>query len=248
MSELSNHVADLVEIALQISESSRPRKDLPLQVDLRVGKAEATLGDYEVSASVSRLFLALDLIGHDIVMKSRFGEPTKEPRIESESTFRSVVRSSAEAQAEVGFKIGSGNSSAALSAGGKGQMEYKHTEDRKNKTTEIFYRVQALPNNMWKVEEYGGAPLEGTYLNGDVLCKVKVLNGANHSSISVHVYAKPRDIIIDITKEAGGFLAQLTTNKKKLLQQWIKIKALEFDANEQYVTLSLAALGYESNN
>lgn len=197
MSHDKNSLPDLIEVIARVADTNElSNKDI--RVELRINSITLLTDDFlEFVVQLDKAKLALDLDGFDVLPGSRYGEPTKpndvsvERRLTNEQTRQGEV---------------SGNLQVDLSAqptasiGGKvaGSATSRTTESVSSQQTYSLLRVKARGNLTWEISEPGDVsqPLGDTYLNDDVLCKIKAAPGANMLAVKLEAFAHKRDIRI----------------------------------------------------
>lgn len=186
---ISNNIPDVAELAIDnyIVDASISGP-VDLQFDLRFATRPIDIEgkEIEIGFKCAELYLILD--GAEIVPGSRYGDHKVDPTaviIQNES-----VRSHSESTRSGNLQIAGDGPSVELGAG-----RVKGTESTVSKETQTLeYRISAKPNGLWMLEGPGGEALAQTYFNGDILCKIRPLAGANRAGVKIYLITKKKNI------------------------------------------------------
>jgi hypothetical protein len=202
-------------------------------VDLRVGPAQIEgPHNLNITVSVKRLTLGLDLAGLRIAPNSRFGELVR-PNVDTqEKTIKTETSIEGEIKGDAGFKV----SATALP-----EVSFNAGAKRTAKTTNLIsssekqnhVRVRARGNQTWEVTEppwENAKHLDASFLNHDVLCKVQSQKGANARNVQLTAFAKQKEIVLTAAK-SRSILRFRSTNHERLMKILIS-KAISSSSGE----------------
>jgi hypothetical protein len=203
-----NSLPDLIEVLMRVVNGDEDGQR-EIRVELRVASVSLVADDcLEFVVELDQANLSLDLVGFEPVPKSRFGEPSKpndvsvERKLTSETTKQGEV--SATAEATVGM-----HPSGSFTTKGSGSAAGKSVNTTMTQQTEKLLRVKARGNLRWEITEPGlngtTSPLSDTYLNDDILCKIRALPDANLLAVTLDAFARKRDIRISPRTKLGKF-------------------------------------------
>jgi hypothetical protein len=175
-----NSIPELVELTMLVSKVGETSEESNLHVDLRVGPAQIEgPDDLSIAVSVKRLTLNLDLAGLQIAPHSRIGELIK-PNIDAlEKTLKTETSVEGEIKGDAGFKV-SATALPEVSFSGGAKRTAKTTNSVSSTEKQSHVRVRARGNQTWDITEPPWEDvkhLDATYLNNDVLCKVRSQQG-----------------------------------------------------------------------
>jgi hypothetical protein len=227
-----NSIPELVELTMVVSKAENTPDESNVHVDLRVSPTQLEgPDDLSISVSVKRVTLSLDLAGLHIAPHSRFGELLK-PNIDvQEKTLKTEASIEGEIKGDAGFKVSAtALPEINLSAGGKRTAKTTNSVSSTEKQTHV--RVRARGNQTWDVTEPPWEDvkhLDATYLNNDVLCKVRSQKGANVRSVQLTAFAKQKELVLS-AKSKSVFQFR-STNHERLLKVLIG-KALSSSSGE----------------
>ncbi|WP_439402597.1 hypothetical protein ACNJYA_09280 [Bradyrhizobium sp. DASA03068] len=247
MANDQNALPDLIEVITRVQNGNEP-ENREVRVELRIDSvtlaADACL---EFVVELNRANLSLDLDGFEVVPKSRHGEPTKpnDVSVEHKLTKESTKQAEAGATAELNL---SSQPSAALNAKGSGNVASKTIESMSAQQTYSLLRVKARGNLRWEVSEPGDGdkPLGDTYLNDDVLCKIKALPGANMLAVKLAAFARKRDIRVTPVSKVSK-LAFKSKNHEKMLNALVGKALSHSESNGGIITFSVSEIVVEDD-
>ncbi|MHB0784401.1 hypothetical protein [Bradyrhizobium sp. 5.13L] len=242
-----NSLPDLIEIITRVRNGNEP-DDREVRVELRIDSITlATDERLEFTVELNRASLSLDLDGLEVVPQSRHGEPTKpnDVSVEHKLTRESTKQAEAGGSAELNL---SSQPSAALSGKLSGSVASKTTESMSAQQTYSLLRVKARGNLRWEVSEPGDGnkALSDTYLNDDVLCKVKALPGANRLAVKLAAFARKRDIRVTPISKLSKFSFK-SKNHEKMLSALIGKALSHADSNGGILTFSVSEIVVEDD-
>ncbi|MCK1524753.1 hypothetical protein [Bradyrhizobium sp. 17] len=207
MANNRNAVPELIEVLMRVGSVEDGNREV--RAELRVHNISLTTDEaVEFSVELDRAVLALDLDGLEIVPKSRHGEPTKQNDVQFEHKMTDERSRQGEISASAEGTLGV-QPSASFAAKASGSAGVKVTESITAQQTQSLLRVKARGNLTWEVTEPmiggGSKPLDDTYLNDDVLCKVRALPGANLLAVKLEAFARKRDLRITPLSKLSRF-------------------------------------------
>lgn len=226
-----NSLPDLIEVITRVVSSNEPG-DKDIRVELRINSVTLVADDcLEFIVQLDKANLSLDLDGAEVAPKSRYGEPIKSNDLAVEHKLTNERTRQAELSGNAELNL-SHQPSAALNAKASGSIASKVTESVSAQQNYNLFRVKARGNLTWEVSEpsdSGIKPLSDTYLNDEVLCKIKAVPGANRLAVKLDAFARKRDIrvtpvekISKLSKWAGF----RSTNHEKMFNALVA-KALD---------------------
>jgi hypothetical protein len=218
---------------MEITKEDETLDERNVHVDLRVQPAQIDGPDDLVfSVSVKRLSLNLNLGGLQIAPHSRFGELLK-PNVDAhERTLKTETSIESELKGDAGLKV-SATSLPEVSIGGGKKRISKAINSVSSIEKQNHVRVRARGNQTWEVTEPPWEEvkhLDATYLNHDVLCKVRPQKGANARSVQLTAFAKQKELVLATAKSKLIFRLR-STNHERLLKVLIG-KALSSSSGE----------------
>lgn len=244
MANDSNSLPELIEVIMRVTNSNEP-SNREVRVELRIDSVALVTDDnVEFVVQLERASLAMDLDGFEVVPKSRHGEPIKpnDVSIEHKMTSQQVRKGEIAGQADL--KLGpKPTGSIGLKAGGSAASTL--TESVSSKEKYNLLRVKARGNLTWEVSEPAeeGRTLGDTYLNDDVLCKIKALPGANMLAVRLDAFARKRDIkLVPAKKSKFSFKS---TNHEKMFNALIAKSLGHNKGNGGIVTFSISEITIE---
>jgi hypothetical protein len=221
-----NSLPDLIEVITRVANSNEPESK-EVRVELRVNSVTLVADDtLEFVVQLDKANLALDLDGFEVVPKSRHGEPIKPNDVSVEHKIVNERNRQREVSGNAELSI-SHQPSGSLGGKISGSAASKTTESTSFQQTYSLLRVKARGNLTWEVAEpdEGSKPLGDTYLNDDVLCRIKALPGANMLAVKLDAFARKRDIRITPVSKLKTFSFK-STNHEKMFNALVA-KALE---------------------
>jgi hypothetical protein len=249
MAANQNSLPDLIEVLMRVVNGNEDGQR-EIRVELRVASVSLVADDcLEFVVELDRANLSLDLDGFEPVPKSRFGEPSKpndvsvERKLTNETTKQGEV--SAAAEARVGMQP-----SGSFTTKGSGSAAGKSVNTTIVQQTEKLLRVKARGNLRWKITEPGlngtTLPLSDTYLNDDVLCKIKALPDANLLAVTLEAFARKRDIRISPRTKLGKFSFK-SRNHEVMLNAVIARALSNNNSNGGVLTFSISEITVEDD-
>lgn len=240
-----NAIPELIEVIMRATKSDN-EEHRDIRVELRINSI--TIGDdddLEFIVQLYRAGLALDLSGFEVIPRSRHGEPAKanDVLVEHKTTQEHVRQGEVGGGAE--FSL---SQHPTLSAKISGSAASKVTESVTSQEIHNRLRVKARGNLTWEIAEPGGEamPLGDTYLNDDVLCKVKAMEGANMLAMKLEAFARKRDLRISLLSKFRTFSLK-NKNQEKMLNAVIA-KALSYrTGNGGILTFSVSEIVVEGD-
>lgn len=245
MSNDQNSLPDLIEVITRVANSNEPNNK-EIRVELRINSVTLVADDnLEFVVQLDRASLAMDLDGLEVVPKSRHGEPIKpnDVSIEHKMTNQQTRKGEVSGHAELNL---SQKPSGSLGMKAAGSAASTLTESVSSKEKYNLLRVKARGNLTWEVSEPAeiGKPLDDTYLNDDVLCKVKALPGANMLAVRLDTFARKRDIKITPVSKLSKF-AFKSTNHEKMFNALVAKSLGHNIGNGGIVTFSVSEITIE---
>lgn len=247
MANDQNALPDLIEVITRVQNGNEP-ESREVRVELRIDSVTLAADEcLEFVVELNRANLSLDLDGFEVVPKSRHGEPAKpndvsvEHKLTKESTKQAEVGGSAELNL-------SSQPSAALSAKASGSVASKTTESMSAQQTYSLLRVKARGNLRWEISEPGDGSraLGDTYLNDDVLCRIKALPGANMLAVKLAAFARKRDIRVTPVSKLSKFSFK-SKNHEKMLNALVGKALSHSDGNGGILTFSVSEIIVEDD-
>lgn len=211
----NNSLPDLIEVITRVADTNElSNKDV--RVELRINSITLVADDFlEFVVQLDKAKLALDLDGFDVLPGSRFGEPTKPNDVSVEHRLTNEHTRQGEVSGNVQVEL---SPQPTASFGGKiaGSAASKTTESTSSQQTYSLLRVKARGNLTWEISEpgEGGKPLADTYLNDDILCKIKATPGANMLAVKLEAFAHKRDIRITPVSKLKRFSFKSKNHEK----------------------------------
>ncbi|WP_164632690.1 hypothetical protein [Rhodopseudomonas sp. WA056] len=242
-----NSLPELIEVITRISNSNEP-ENREIRVELRVNSVTLVADDsLEFVVQLERANLAIDLDGFEVVPKSRHGEPTKPNDVSVEREMRNEKTQKGEISGNAELTLAQ-NPSGSLGLKAAGSVASTHTESHNSKETYSFLRVKARGNLTWEVSEPGDTRkvLDDTYLNDDVLCKIKALPGANMLAVRLDAFARKRDIRITPLSKLSKFTFK-STNHEKMFNALVAKSLAQSKANGGILTFSVSEITVEDD-
>jgi hypothetical protein len=232
----NNSLPLLLDLRLRVRDSEEEEGQKDVRIDLRIHCSEIDgPDDAVVSVQLKKAALELELIGLDAVPNGRFGEPLRQNELVEKQT--TTIRTNLEGKAAVHAGVDIAKLTPAtlkLSADAVAEAKASSVYTSKQEVTE--YRVKARGGDTWEVREPltknapRQAPLDGTYLSDDVLCKVSRQKGANMMSVGVTAYARQRDMTLELTK--GTFWQTYVNAGQEKLFKILVAKSLGLSGNK----------------
>jgi hypothetical protein len=200
-----NSIPELFEFLMRTSKGSK--KETNILGELRIDNASLDGPEgFTFTVLLKRAWLSLDLEGLDAIPGTRYGEPKKpnEVSIKQKTTNETVVQNQLNVQG--GIRLASDQPSLNLDLGAGHSSKGKTVVSTSATQSAPHIRVKARGNLMWEVTENSQlTELDGTYLNGDALCRVTARLGANAKNVRLVAFAKQRDIILRLSKNNSLF-------------------------------------------
>lgn len=238
-----NSIEDLVDLLLRIACNEKTGQ-FEVRVDLRINSSDLDAPDGTAfTVGLKRAWLKLDRSGVEIVPGERFGEPTRPNvvAVKQKTSTESVIESQAGAQADVALHANlstlRGGAAAKVAASAKHHVAGKKVVSTTASENAAHIRVKARPAERWEVSESAG-PLDGTYLNDELLCRIVARDRSNSHSVELTAYAKQKDLILNVTHNGSKF-PFITPNHDKLLKILIG-KALSSQGSQYDGTITFS--------
>jgi len=207
MPDDNNALPELVELLVRVSQTKLKDKELEILPELRISSATVDGPDgLCFTVSLRRAWLSLDLMGLETVPGSRLGEPTKpnEVSVKHKTSHEIVTQNQITAQA--GVRADKTSANVEIGLGGKHQSTGKTTSSTTSTEATPHIRVKARGNLMWEITDSPLAgELDGTFLNNEILCRVKPKSGANAKTIQLAAFVKQRDVLLRLLKSNCRF-------------------------------------------
>jgi hypothetical protein len=228
-----NSIPELVELTMLVSKAEETPDESSVHVDLRVSPAQIEgPDDLSISVSVKRLTLSLDLAGLHIAPHSRFGELLK-PNIDAqEKALKTETSIEGEIKGDAGFEVRA-TALPVISFNAGAKRTAKTTNSVSSTEKQSHVRVRARGNQTWDITEppwEDAKHLDATYLDNDVLCKVRSPKGANARSVQLTAFAKQKELVLAAAK-SKRILHFRSTNHERLMKVLIG-KALSASSGE----------------
>lgn len=242
-----NSLPDLIEVIMRVANGNEP-DNREIRVELRVNSVTLVADDnLEFVVQLERASLAMDLDGFEVVPKSRHGEPTKpnDVSVEHERTNQKTRKGEISGATDLTLSCNPSGSVAMKASGSAGSTL---TESFSSKETYNLLRVKARGNLTWEISEPGeaGKALDDTYLNDDVLCRIKTLPGANMLAVRLDTFARKRDIRITPISKLSKF-AFKSTNHEKMFNALVAKAISHNRANGGILTFSVSEITIEDD-
>lgn len=226
-----NSIHDLAELLVFLEAGDGASSSLELSTEIRIASADIDDLDTDISLTVSlrRAWLHLDLEGFNVSPQGRHGD--------------SVIQSSAVATTTTAVTTGSFSAGGSLSGAADvetpkigfkgsasvgGAFEQKDVLQMQGLQDELHIPVKARPNNRWEITKFNNGLLDGTFMNGSILCQIKHSNSANRHAGSLTLEVSQKDLILQAREQSR--ISFFSNNKKKLLGIFIA-KSMSIDAN-----------------
>ena len=217
MANDNNSLPDILELLLRVLPS-RKAKTFEISPELRISKGIVEGEDnlcFEVA--LKRTWLDLDLVGLDPIPGSRFGEPVKDNEAEAKRKTSQEVVKQGGAHGKIAVGVDPTKVSGSLSLGAEAKATAKTVQSTTSAEKISHFKVKARPNLKWEVTESVQLDeLDGTYLQGEPLCKASAKNGANARTVYLTAFVKQRDVILRLLKEKNLFSYRNPTQEKLL--------------------------------
>ncbi len=248
MANDKNAFPDLIEVLLRVPRGSNKEDIHDVRVELRINSLSLETDDnLEFLIELDRANLSLDLDGLEVMPKTRHGEPTKQNDVSIDHKLTNQKTVNSDLSGKLEGKLGN-QPSATLSASMSGNVGSKTVESVSSKQTHKLLRVKARGNLTWEITEpliNGGAtPLADTYLNDDVLCKVKAVEGANQLAVRLESFARKRDIRIT-PRTKGKIFEFKSKNHEKVFKTLVAKSIGSSETNGGTLTFSVSEVVIE---
>lgn len=247
MNPNQNSLPELIEVIMRVVKSNEDdSRDVRTELRVHAITLEAD-GCMEFQVELDRAHLSLDLDGFEVIPKTRHGEPTKTNNVAVEHKL--TKEQTREGQISVGIEANLGVQPSG-SASGKmsGSAGAKQVHSMSAQQTHTLLRVKARGNLSWEITEPlltgGTKSLDDTYLNDDVLCKIRALPGANRLAVKLAAFARKRDIKVTPRSKLGVFVAK-SKNHEKMLNAVIAKAISHKEANGGVLTFSVSEIVVE---
>ena len=210
-----NSMPYLLDLRLRLETHGGGERDVC--VELRASPEEIDGPDgFILTIELKKVMLGLDLAGVEIVPQTRLGEPIREIQEVQKRTTSLKTAAAGHAKASAGLDLTS-VVPAKLKLEADMSVEAKFASSTSSKQEISEYRIKARGGDTWEVAEisskvpgaaFSVPSLDGTYLNGEMLCSVQEQSRANRVAVTLTAFVKQRDV-------------KLTTRKGKLLQNFM---------------------------
>lgn len=208
-----NPLPDLVEFLIEVTRPNQTDQKLTIFADLRIAPAEIHEDPICFLVKVKRLILNFDGDGLRIASGSRFGEMTKQNTIETKTVLFANSKSSKEGDVKLNVdreKIGHGDL-LAIRAVGSRNYDIETREEVTERQPRL--RMRTLPNSRWELREPQDAPLDGTYLEHELLCSVEPSTGSNRRALQIRIICHQSDLEL---VPMGGLLDRVSITKQRM--------------------------------
>lgn len=150
-------------------------------------------GSYEISVSLTKCYLELELWGCEIVPGSRLNDRPKEA-IHHETK----IRRQATARAAVSAKANTSKSGASGHFAAEGALVGEHSDEHLSSSSWETNCVVAKSGKRWLLQEpSAAAPLSGTYIANERLCEITPNEHTNNVEVLARLTTRKRDIIVE---------------------------------------------------
>jgi hypothetical protein len=242
-----NTLPDLIEVITRLANGNEPDSK-EIRVELRINSVTLVADDdLEFVVQLDRANLALDLDGFEVIPKSRHGEPVKPNDVSVEHKMTNQHTRKGEISGSAELKL-SQKPSASLGMKAAGSAASTLTESVSSKEKYNLLRVKARGNLTWEVSEPAeiGKPLADTYLNDDVLCRIKALPGANMLAVRLDAFARKRDIKITPVSKLSKFTFK-SNNHEKMFNALVAKSLGHNNGNGGILMLSVSEITVEDD-
>jgi hypothetical protein len=197
-------------------------------------------------------YLVLHSTGFRQLPESRFAIASRPYReltsVVQNTGMSNSTEATVEVNAEANLKISAPSPSGNIHAGGAISDQKKFletmTRQKESKIEEYTYRVRARGEGVWQFRELGDEFLDGNYLNGNELVRLKVQKESNMREITAQLVVRKRDIVFE---ELEKGIIPIFNSKRKLLAIMVaKCIAAELSTEFQddgQITLSAVRYG-----
>lgn len=198
-SEHDNPFDLLAELELNPGDADDMFANTNVFTELRFDEEELEIdGSYQISVSVVRATLQLELWGSDIVPGTRLNDDSK-PSIKRTKSIKQQLHGGVDAEAAIGvsrdFPIPTANANLKVS----GEVSYDQCDE--SETTWNESSVVAKSGKRWLIEEPDGRAtqrnLVGTYINNQRLCEIEAKERANSVEVVGRITIRRGDIIVN---------------------------------------------------
>lgn len=220
----TNSVPEICELGIRIDQPEDEDGDLRCIAEFRLFRGDLLIGDEECQISISKAMITVDLTGLSPAPGTRYGEPRKSNAVPITKHVRTQTSRATSYGAGGGLGVGSSSPEAKVAIGGEIHRSCEAGTATEASDTFEHLRVRALPNLRWEVREPDGDALDGTYLEGDDLLKLRKSDRANQVSIRAWVTVKQRDLVINQITLGPPLLSlfgRLSTTQRRLLDIFI---------------------------
>lgn len=251
MKTQSNPTPLIAEVDINLSEAE---EHIDCLCTLRINEDEFEFSDKLYQLSIRRAFLKLDLEGMQVLEGSRYGEPTSSNVITCDANIDRTKQSGFEAVSSAGAQLKADTSgpnipsaSIDISSGASGMNKTMSQLSSNSKRTENFHCVKARGGNHWEISDIDiegkRRSLQRTFLNNEPICKLRVSEKSNRSSISAFILVKKGDTDVEILDAHGieKFFG-MSRNKEKILKALTE-KALQGISGKDYISDRFMVLG-----
>jgi hypothetical protein len=248
-SRAKNTLIEFCELQASIGSSDTPDAPMELTASLRIEPAELEneKGTFLATIGAIRAFLKLEFDGLEISPGPRFGDLVRGD-VTTKTSLTTTATGSTKLNVSGDLTVAaSGDLPKAGAALGAGISKDVTTTLQQETTIEQKRSpVRAMAGGRWEVYEDGKKPLQGAYLQNQVLCGLEAINGANRKALSVVVEVKQRDLTFK--RSLKGCLSKLSLTDAKLANILIAKSIAEHGAPGKYngtIKLSQVDLGDE---
>ncbi|WP_342070433.1 hypothetical protein [Yoonia algicola] len=187
----------LAELELNAGDANDMFASTDVFTDLRFDEEELEIDDsYQISVSVVRATLQLELWGSDIVPGTRLNDHAK-GSMTRRRTIRQQLHRSGGAEGGVGIDARRPIPAAEAKVKVQGQVSRDQCDEYEEVWTEE--RVIAKSGKRWLIEEPNGRQTQqnliGTYINNQRLCKIEAKERANSVEVVGRITIRRGDII-----------------------------------------------------
>ncbi|MBZ9940155.1 hypothetical protein LB533_03450 [Mesorhizobium sp. BR1-1-13] len=203
-----NPLSQLVELKTHLLDDAEGQSQ-SLVVELRANPQEVEDKIGTISVEIREATLALDISGMEIVPKTRIGQSeTAVPalrEVHRETTIATVRASSEGGKAGVSVGITASGPEAGVQLGVAASDSSSASITRRDTEMikDVFHPVRAQSGDRWKVSMENGGALDATFLDGDVLCKLSRVKGANLVGVESRIVVKQKHINVKLDADKG---------------------------------------------
>lgn len=197
-----DRIPKFAEFQVRLKGDDDPNGIIELEAWVRIGAAVIDREGRVFEVRAKKAIVGFSLSGLKGTFEKRFGEQALEREERVRRSTEQVIEGKAKAGAKAGLSLSVAGPlpSAAVQGELSGEARFKTKTTHKDEV--VTQRVITLPGHEWELREPNGPYLQGPYFQGDRLCRLRRVSGANQIAVSGYVLVLERDLVFLPEKES----------------------------------------------